>query len=106
MSCNKDEYCKTIVDNYKEQIGELNSGFSSIENSLNNMNSSFNSLSIPDDYLGSKVKDAISNMSKGFGELNMTISNCKKDAISFAEEKKSEHQLHYDEWLQRKEEKD
>lgn len=104
MACGKNEECLNIANNiYPNLQSEINSSINTITSSVNEIISGLSSLTIPDDYLGTKVKSRIiticSNLSSDIGE----ISSINGSINSFVSEKIKEHQKHYEEWKKEQE---
>jgi len=104
MSCGKNDYCKSIADDYANKINELESEFSNLNQVVNNITISLSSLNIPNDYLGMKVLNSIDGLKNDFISDKSSIDSCKSGAIGFANSKKSEHTDHYNTWLSNQDE--
>lgn len=99
MSCNKDEDCYRIyIKEYPSYLGTIDPAIRSIKTQIEEVETSLTGLSLPDDYLGNKIKD----------KLDILISDIDSDKSSISAEttairshiitKRAEHKEHYEEW--------
>ena len=93
MACdNGKEGCKNIVNNiYPRLSSEVNSAISAINSGLSEIGSSLGGLSIPDDYLGSKVKDRIQKINNLINEDMSDVKMESSNIRTFISEKTEEH---------------
>ena len=103
MACNRDEHCKEIASDYETKIGEVNSAFEDLKSDIDGIKGNLQGLIVPNDYLGSKVKDKISSLEDVFGTTSENITGIKGAVIQFAELKRDMHQKHYEDWLKEQE---
>ena len=99
MACNKDSGCLTIADStYPGLRGDINSSISGINSELSGIIDGLSGMTIPDDYLGSKVKAQLQSISSS---LTADMGNVKAEGASingFITGKIAEHRKHYDDW--------
>ena len=104
MSCNRDDGCLKIAEStYPSLQSEINTSVNSINTELSDVVSSLQSLTIPDDYLGEKVKDRITSITASLGDDQSSVDAINSELDSFISEKITEHTEHYNEWLQEQE---
>ena len=104
MGCNKDEGCLNIANNvYPGLQGEINGSISSITNNVNEIISGLSGLSIPDDYLGEKVKSQVDSICGSLTSDVGEISSLSGSINNFVGSKIEEHQEHYRNWLAQQE---
>ena len=99
MGCNKDSNCLNIYSkvypNAKDSIG---SSISTIKGELNDIESKLNELFIPNDYLGSKVKEQLKEISINLQEDESSLDSLKKSINTFVDTQIKTHKGHYDNW--------
>ena len=98
MACNKDSNCKNIANDYASKKGGIDSSLSSMKESISMIGSSLNSFSVPDDYIGSKVMAKLSNISGGLEGAVGGVDSYKSGVDGFIDQKKAEHEDHYNTW--------
>ncbi len=102
MSCNKDEFCKNIVNEYATATGKLNSSFAKLKSEMNDIGNEINGVTVPNDYLGGKVSEKLAQIKCNFDSDKANVESAESSIISFVNDKKNEHQQHYDDWLLKK----
>jgi len=99
MGCNRDSNCYTIARKvYPELKTDISDSIDKTSVELNEIVDELNTLKIPEDYLGEKVKEKIDEMKDYF---TSDISDLKlfDNAIErFINEKINEHEEHYQNW--------
>ena len=99
MGCNKDSGCLKIANNtYPGLKSEIDGSMTSIKGQLESIVDELNGLTIPDDYLGSKVKAQISSICGNFSSDMDSITAEKNSIDIFIGKKIIEHQKHYNAW--------
>ena len=99
MACGKNAGCLRIATSvYPGLQGEINSSISKISSSINEIISGLNGLSIPDDYLGTKVKSRVSAICSGLGSDASEVGALGGKINGFVGNKIQEHNEHYRTW--------
>ena len=99
MACGKNAGCLRIATSvYPGLQGEINSSISKISSSINEIISGLNGLSIPDDYLGAKVKSRVSAICSSLGSDASEVSALGGKINGFVGNKIQEHNEHYRTW--------
>ena len=99
MACGKDQGCLRIANStYPGLQAEINGSINTITNNINEIMSVLNSLSIPDDYLGSKVKTRVNSICSSLSSDEGEVSSISGNINSFVSSKIKEHQEHYNMW--------
>ena len=105
MACSKDQGCLTIANSiYPGLRGEIGSSIQKINGTLDSITSELNSLTIPDDYLGSMVKEKLGTIIANFGSDKSNVNAIKGQIDAFIGEKIEEHLKHYENWKRAQEE--
>ena len=105
MGCNKNEDCLRLANSvYPGYQGEINNEVSKITSELDNVISELNSLSVPDDYLGVKVKNSLTSIITDFNSDKQNVIGVSGNINTFIGRKKEEHQKHYNDWKRVQEE--
>ena len=105
MSCNRDSGCLNIARSiYPGLKGEIDSSISNVNNQVEEILGELSSLTIPEDYLGNKVKMKLDEICSGFETDKSELSAAKANINAFIDGKIQEHYSHYNEWqrLQKK----
>lgn len=101
MSCGKDAGCLTIYKTiYPNLKTEISGSISKINGTVNGIIGSLNGLSVPDDYLGSKVKSRLSSITQGLSGDLSSLDGAKGAIEGFIDQKIPEHQKHYNDWVE------
>ena len=99
MACSKDAGCLRIATSiYPGLQGEINASISKISSSISEIISGLNGLSIPDDYLGAKVKSRVSAICSSLGSDASEVGAIGGKINGFVGNKIQEHNEHYREW--------
>ena len=104
MACNmgKGPGCKDIANKYTIYVEDISQSVSSIKINLSKIKSELESLSVPNDYLGEKVKSRLESICSNFSSDESSIDGAFSSIESFANEKKNDHMQHeadYQEYL-------
>ena len=99
MACNKDFECLRISNAiYPNLKNDINGSVNMVTNNISETVSILETLYIPEDYLGNKVKNQIQvicgNLDEDISNINMFNSNINE----FINEKIIEHKRHYNTW--------
>lgn len=106
MRCNRDSGCYTIAKStYPKLQGEANGAISSAQSDINSIIDSLGGLTIPNDYLGNKVKKKIDEIDKAFSSNVNELSTIKGKLDTFVTAKIKEHENHYNAWKKQEEER-
>lgn len=100
MACNKDSHCKTIADNYPSLLAPVEDSISKITGSISEISGGLGGLSIPDDYLGTKVKSRVQRICAYFEANSRQVSMLGSKISNFVSEKITEHNKHYNDWVE------
>ena len=104
MSCNRDSGCLNIARGiYPGLKGEINSSIGNVCNQVDEIVGELNSLAIPEDYLGSKIKTKLSEICSGFESDKAELNSAKANVNAFIDNKIKEHYGHYYEWQRNQE---
>ena len=103
MSCNHDANCKNIANSYREVRGELETNFSSLSQSVSEIDAILNGLEIPDDYLGGKIRQKLSGIKTDFAEDSASIEAEKSNVVRFTQTMEEDHNNHYQQWIREQE---
>ncbi len=98
MSCNKDNRCRKIANNYASSSGNINNNFNDINLTVNEVIESLNSLNIPGDYVGEKTMEAIKTINGNLNSNLEEVNGSKENINNFINEKIKEHNRHYRDW--------
>lgn len=98
MGCSRNEYCKTIADDYGTKKISIDKKLNDMQSNISLINDSLNSFEVPDDYVGSKVKEKIAKITERFDNNSTNIDVFKNNINKFIDEKASEHKRHYLSW--------
>ena len=104
MSCNRNEKCRVIANNYNSRKNSIDSNCSNMKNNVSMISRSLNFFDIPDDYIGNKVKSKIEEITKNLKSSSDGIDAFKQNIDSFIDEKESEHNNHYWSWKKKQDE--
>ena len=98
MSCGNDSGCFNISKKYIDDKNSIDSYGNNIISYINEASSTVSTLDIPNDYLGSRVKEKISEIIDSFSSDLESISSFINNVGGFATEKSKEHLDHYNKW--------
>ena len=99
MGCNKDSGCLNIAESvYPGLKSEIDGSMTSINGQLESIVDELNGLSVPDDYLGSKVKAQLGTICGNFSSDMESITAEKNSIDTFIGQKIIEHKKHYNAW--------
>ena len=99
MSCSRDSGCKIIAERtYPSLKDEINSEFETISSDVMDVLNELSGLVIPDDYLGSRVKDRLNKIGANLSNDAMKVKSAKSDVNTFIDARINEHTIHYQEW--------
>lgn len=109
MACNHDSGCNSLANikyptKRTKLVGELNKISTDLDTILGEINGI--SAIVPDDYVGQKVKEKISEgLLKDIDNVQNDVEAEKTLIGTFIEQKIDEHQEHYREWKRKQEAK-
>ena len=106
MSCNNNEYCKSIAANYTKKKYDLNGDFNYLKKELKDIEEELAKQVIPDDYLGRKVTEKLEKLELDNKENVELFFETERSITHFAEVKAEEHMDHYNNWLNQQKEKE
>lgn len=98
MACNRNQTCLSLANKYPPLQGEIASAISSIQSKVEEIIGALDGVSIPNDYLGAKVKSSINSISSSLNSDISKLATAGKQINSFAESKMKEHKKHYEAW--------
>lgn len=99
MACSKDQGCLTIANSiYPGLQSEINSSVKTITTGLNEITTELNTLTIPDDYLGEKVKKELESITSNLNNDQSNIVATSGNIGMFIGRKVEEHRNHYNAW--------
>ena len=105
MGCNKDSGCLTIANStYPGLQEEINGGVNTITSSIDEITSELNALTIPEDYLGKKVKRELESICSNLSNDQSNIVATSGNIGRFIGTKVEEHRNHYNSWKRAQEE--
>lgn len=96
MACDgSSSTCETIAnETYPKLIGEIDTSLTKISSDIKAISSDLSSLSVPDDYLGKKVKRELDKLIKNFDE-DLALSTKEKGSVdSYVSKRIAEHKKH------------
>ena len=100
MGCNRDLGCHILARNtYPTIKSGIDASISTLSSQIKEITNTLDELQIPEDYLGSKVKERIKNISNNFQDYLNDLSSEKTSVDNFIETKISEHESHYLLWI-------
>lgn len=107
MGCNRDDGCLNIARNtYPNLLSGIDNSTLFINNQINDVIEELNSLIIPNDYLGNKVKEKLDEINENLNNDVSELNTFKNNINSFIEKKIKEHEKHYIDWQNMQEKKD
>lgn len=98
MSCQKNENCINIYNDYSNQKKIISNKYKDMSNNIDDISNQLNELEISEDYLGNKVKEVIEKINLSFSKDIENVENVKKDIDDFVDRKMEEHLDHYNKW--------
>lgn len=98
MSCSKDSNCLKISNDYDNYMSEIFHNGTNITNKLSDVSSSLSLFDIPNDYIGSKVMNKISQIDSLLANDSENTNGMINNINAFASLKSEEHLKHYKEW--------
>ena len=99
MGCNRDSRCINIANvTYPKLQGEINSSIKTITSSLNEITSELSALTIPEDYLGQKVKKQLESIVSNLDSDQGNIVDAGGTVGMFIGKRVEEHRNHYNAW--------
>ena len=105
MGCNKDSGCLTIANStYPGLQSTINSSIKTITTGLTEITSELNTLTIPEDYLGKKVKRELESICSSLSSDQSNIVATSGNIGRFIGTKVEEHRNHYNSWKRAQEE--
>ncbi|MBO7517905.1 MAG: hypothetical protein J6T31_02210 [Methanobrevibacter sp.] len=109
MGCGRDNNCLRIANTtYPGLLSQINSNFSAISKSGSEVIDALSELVIPNDYLGTRVRSELKEITNLISEDLSRLSSESSNISSFVKEKISEHKQHYSTWqyMQQKKKKE
>lgn len=105
MGCSRDSGCSKIAKvTYPKLREQVNNSIKSVNSELTNTVDTLANLAIPEDYLGIKVQEKVDEIIGLFNTDVTDLNTAKKSINTFIDEKISEHESHYQSWLEAQEE--
>ena len=104
--CNgSSETCETIANvTYPKLIEKIDESLDSISGDIKKISGDLSDLSVPDDYLGAKVRRELDKLIKNFDE-DLALSTKEKGSVdSYVSKRIAEHKKHRADWLRRQRE--
>lgn len=106
MGCSRDSNCLKISKIvYPSLEGDIDASTSNINNQIEAIIDSLSALYIPDDYLGNKVKENLSEICEGLTSDRESIDSFSSSIDNFISQKINEHEGHYNAWKQAQQKK-
>lgn len=104
MGCNRDYNCYSIAkDVYPNLKKDIDESIKKTSTGINDIVDELSILTIPEDYLGTKVKEKVDEMKEFYSEDISELGSFNKAIDNFINEKIREHQGHYQEWKRQQE---
>ena len=101
MSCNHDQRCLDIANEYGPKKGQINADLNNVSESISTINTKLKSFSVPEDYIGNKVIEKINSISNRLIASSDNVDSFKNSVDSFIDNKEQEHRSHYNAWKKR-----
>ena len=99
MACSKDQGCLTIANSiYPGLQSEINSSIKTITTALSDITSELSTLTIPEDYLGKKVKEELESITNNLNSDQSNVVATSGNIGMFIGKKVEEHRNHYNAW--------
>ena len=98
------ENCLSIANDYINKKSSLNSSLNSMKENITNASDTLNSLSVPEDYIGNKVKQKLESIHNELVADAEIVGNFNKEISGFVDQKVTEHRNHYHNWRMAQEE--
>ena len=102
MACDgSSKDCETIYNKtYPKLIKAVDTSLNGVSSGISDIASSLSSLSVPDDYLGRKVKRELDNLTKDFANDEELVKAEKTSVDGFVDGKIKEHKAHRKAYLE------
>ena len=97
LVCDK-KHCNAIVLDYESKKGQIAGKLSSMKSDISNITSELNSLSVPDDYIGSKVVEKIKSITTDLSTSEASVESFKGTVNSYIQGRQAIHAEHYEKW--------
>lgn len=101
MGCNRDSGCLKLAKSVYPSLQEsVSSSVNNINNQIEELLGTLSNLYIPEDYLGNKVKEELTEICEGLEGVKGNVDSFSGSIDTFISQRINEHQIHYNNWRQ------